>query len=374
MRKFSLDNKIFADILKHQAVHMDQAVCYCPEYLATRDMCYYPSRVAQIIRAVWLGELEPSQFGADLVFSSLLSGLGERWQNFGESPNGYLFSQILGRELFLKHGFYREDADKLLETIASQGDHILPIDAHERQLWKEAIPVEEDSNICLFVDDATYAFCSSSAIHLGDFLNSLDIQVHEDIGPYFGGFEYFAMGLVDKGIAHFQKLIDQLEEKGIRRVITLTGQSHFLLTTLCEAVGISHELEIINILELATEITASKVYLYGGSFYTRFLGMSDLLNELTENQEEKPIHNSCEFLPFVEGDKRVNTVTMWGMPVCSEFILGTGDDKLLSSIGAMAVTDIKKAGGKEIIVCDPHAYFKLHRLGNTAQYYLDYLR
>ena len=72
MRKFSLDNKIFADILKHQAVHMDQAVCYCPEYLATRDMCYYPSRVAQIIRAVWLGELEPSQFGADLVFSSLL--------------------------------------------------------------------------------------------------------------------------------------------------------------------------------------------------------------------------------------------------------------------------------------------------------------
>ena len=102
--------------------------------------------------------------------------------------------------------------------------------------------------------------------------------------------------------------------------------------------------------------------------------MSDLLNELPENQEEKPIHNSCEFLPFVEGDKRVNTVTMWGMPVCSEFILGTGDDKLLSSIGATAVTDIKKAGGKEIIVCDPHAYVKLHRLGNTAQYYLDYLR
>ena len=65
---------------------------------------------------------------------------------------------------------------------------------------------------------------------------------------------------------------------------------------------------------------------------------------------------------------------MWGMPVCSEFILGTGDDKLLSSIGAMAVTDIKKAGGKEIIVCDPHAYVKLHKLGNTVQYYLDYLR
>ena len=113
MRKLSFDNPEMMDILNHQVIHMDQGVTNNPEYLATRAMRHYPSRTAQVIRSVYLGELPASAYGADMVFAPILSGQGERWQNFGENQNGYLLSVILGRELFLKAGFRKEEAECL---------------------------------------------------------------------------------------------------------------------------------------------------------------------------------------------------------------------------------------------------------------------
>lgn len=104
MRKLSLENPEIIDILNHQVIHMDQGITYTPEYLATRKMSNYPSRTAQIIRSVYLGELDASEYGAEMVFSPILSGQGERWQNFGEKPEGYLLSVMLGRELFYNKG------------------------------------------------------------------------------------------------------------------------------------------------------------------------------------------------------------------------------------------------------------------------------
>lgn len=73
MRKLSLENPEIIDILNHQVIHMDQGITYTPEYLATRKMSNYPSRTAQIIRSVYLGELDASEYGAEMVFSPILS-------------------------------------------------------------------------------------------------------------------------------------------------------------------------------------------------------------------------------------------------------------------------------------------------------------
>lgn len=104
MRKLSFANPEIMDVLNHQVIHMDQGITYTPEYVATRQMRYYPSRTAQIIRSVWNGELEATEYGADMVFGSILSGQGERWQNFGEDPNSYILTVMLGRELFYRKG------------------------------------------------------------------------------------------------------------------------------------------------------------------------------------------------------------------------------------------------------------------------------
>ena len=50
MKKYTLEN--YEEQLNHQVIHMDQAVCYDPEYLATRKMHDYPSRKLQLARAV----------------------------------------------------------------------------------------------------------------------------------------------------------------------------------------------------------------------------------------------------------------------------------------------------------------------------------
>ncbi|MFQ7526192.1 MAG: hypothetical protein ACLRMN_00075 [Mediterraneibacter gnavus] len=64
MRKLSFETPDIMDILNHRVIHMDQAVTYCPEYLVTGKMRNYPSRTAQIIGAVYLGELEDSKENA----------------------------------------------------------------------------------------------------------------------------------------------------------------------------------------------------------------------------------------------------------------------------------------------------------------------
>ena len=69
MRKLSFENPEMMDILNHQVIHMDQGVTNNPEYIATRAMRHYPSRTAQLIRSVYLGELPASPYGADMVFA-----------------------------------------------------------------------------------------------------------------------------------------------------------------------------------------------------------------------------------------------------------------------------------------------------------------
>ena len=49
MRKFQLEH--YENQLNHQVIHMDQAVCYCPEFRATKMMHDYPSRRLQLARA-----------------------------------------------------------------------------------------------------------------------------------------------------------------------------------------------------------------------------------------------------------------------------------------------------------------------------------
>lgn len=150
MRKLSFETPDIMDILNHQVIHMDQAVTYCPEYLVTGKMRNYPSRTAQIIRAVYLGELEDSKENADLAFAPILSGQGERWQNFGEKPEGYLLSVILGREMFLKKGYHTQDAEALKEKVEKNDGHYLNCSKEEEEEWKKVLPLSKNSRTGLF--------------------------------------------------------------------------------------------------------------------------------------------------------------------------------------------------------------------------------
>lgn len=363
MREFSLDAYRFQ--VDRQSVHMDQGACYCPEYLATRAMCHYPSRVAQIARAVWLGQLPPSEYGADIVFSSILSGQGERWQNFGEDQNDYLLCMMLFRELFVNQNFKPDAVASLHDTVKKNDGHIIKAGESAYELWKEAVPVADDSTTCLFVDDATFAFTSRCAYDLGVFLKSRGIAVRPQFGPFFGGFEYFAAGLIDEGYRHLSGLVQALQEKGVRRVITLSGQSQYLLTTLCDKLGIRHDLHVESILSLCGSLAVNKGYLYGGSFFTRYLRMDGLLNRLSGVPGERDVPNSWEFVPLVQGGKRTNRVTIWQAPVSAEYVPFGAQQEILEKIYEAGVEEIHRASHRQLVVCDPYAYDALVKHGCT---------
>lgn len=377
MRRLSFENPEMMDILNHQAIHMDQAVTYCPEYMATRSMLNYPSRTSQVIRAVFLGQMDASEYSADAVFTSILSGQGERWQNFGEKPEGFLFTIMLGRELYAKKGFRAKELQNMKETVKANKEHYLPIEESCLEKWQASIPVSSRSKTGLLLDEATFVYAQKTGEKLGTFLRKKDIEVASDFGPYFTGFDYFAAGLIDEGIEVVKTLLNKWEKEGIKKMITLTGQSQYLFTTLLSYLELETDIEFISILDLAAELTTVNAYVYGGNYYTRFLRKEKVLNELTKNSEEKPILNCPEFLPQLEGNRRKNVVGIWTPPLCAEYHPVGMPEGIEEKIFRMSLSEIKKTDFKELVVCDPYSYHKLCESGYPKEgvvYYTEILK
>lgn len=383
MRKLSLENPDVMDIVNHQVIHMDQGITYTPEYVATRQMRHYPSRTAQIIRSVYNGELPASQYGADTVFASILSGQGERWQNFGGDPNGYILTVMLGRELFYKKGFYKEEVDALKETI-EKNDGFLPKDQEGIDAWAQALPMNKESRTGLLLDEATFAYAAGSREKLGTFLKKKNMIA--SFGPYFTGFDYLANGCIDEGTAVMEKLLAGWKEQGITTMITLTGQSQYMFTVLLPYLGLETDIEFISILDLAERFDAENAYIYGGSYLTRYVRKDGALNNLLVNTEEEHLLSAPEFLPELCADKRRNVVGIWTPPLCAEYNTlahstdseKAADQKALEEqIYADSLAAIKEASFGTLLVCDPFAYKALQEHGypkGKMVYYLDVIR
>lgn len=375
MRKLSFENPEIMDVLNHQVIHMDQGITYTPEYIATRQMRYYPSRTAQIIRSVFYGELEASTYGADMVFGSILSGQGERWQNFGEDPNGFILTVMLGRELFYAKGQRTEGIDGL-RKIVDENDGYIKKDPKNLEDWKKEIPVDENSRIGLLLDEATFAYAKRSREKIGSFLKTKGIAV-QSVAPEFTGFDFLAAGLIDEGTEVVKDLIDKWEKAGINKIITLCGQSQYLFTVLLPYLGLETEIEFISILDLADRFEAENAYIYGGSYFTRFLRKDGLLNKLLVNTEEERLMAAPEFLPELQADKRRNIVGIWTPPLAAEYHpvglpKGMADKIYESSLKTICNTFFKK-----LIVCDPFAYKALQDHGYPASnmiYFTDILK
>ena len=373
MRKLSFETPDIMDILNHQVIHMDQAVTYCPEYLVTGKMRNYPSRTAQIIRAVYLGELEDSKENADLAFAPILSGQGERWQNFGEKPEGYLLSVILGREMFLKKGYHTQDAEALKEKVEKNDGHYLNCSKEEEEEWKKVLPLSKNSRKGLLLDEATFVYAAKEKEKLGAFLQKKNICVSEEIGPYFTGFDYLAAGLVEEGIKVVKDLIAEWEKQGFHQMITLTGQSQYLFTEMLSYLDLQTDIEFISILDLADDFRIQNDYVYGGSFYTRYAKKAVKLNQLSKAEKETPILNCPEFLPQVEGEKRKNVVGIWTPPLCAQYEAVMTEPEFQKAIYERSLAEIKKTHFKKLVVCDPYAYHMLLENGygkeNVAYYF-----
>lgn len=354
MRKLSFENPEILDILNHQVIHMDQGAAYCPEYLATRSMRYYPSRVSQIIRSALTKEIEPSEYGAELVFTPMMSGQGERWQNFGEDPNGYLLTLALGRELFREAGFMSE---------ADTEDSPNEVDVRTLEAWERFLPVSPDSRYALFLDPETFSMGTGRALEIGEFLEGKGIDVQPEFGPYETGFDLFAAGRIDEAGKVIEERIREFERMGAPRVITLSGQAQYTYTMLAKRLGIETDLEFVHILELADDLLVSRAYVYGGSFLTRYLGMTGLLNELTHSHDEVRLAAAPEFLPEVEGSVRRNIVGIWTPPLCPEYNPVGSDKNVHEKIYEQSLDTIENTSFDRILVCDPFAWKALTEHG-----------
>lgn len=375
MRKLSFVNPEIMDILNHQVIHMDQGITYTPEYVATRQMRYYPSRTAQIIRSVWNGELKASEYGADMVFGSILSGQGERWQNFGEDPNSYILSVMLGRELFYQKGQRTEAVDALKKTIAENNGYLKKT-PEDIAAWKQEIPVDEKSRTGLLLDETTFIYAKKSREKIGSFLKAKGIAV-KSVSPVFTGFDFLAAGLIEEGIQVVQKLIAGWEAAGINKIVTLCGQSQYLFTSLLPYLEIDTEIQFISILDLAERFEAENAYIYGGSYFTRYLRKEAVLNGLLVNTTEEPLLSAPEFLPELQADKRKNVVGIWTPPLAAEYHPVGLPEGMADRIYENSLKVIGNTPFKTLIVCDPFAWKALQEKGYPASrmvYFTDVLK
>ena len=363
MKKFSLESREFS--VNRQTIHMDQGITYSPEYIESRRIIDYPSRRAQIIRAVWKNELKADEKIAKGIFRPMLTGQGERWQNFYEddAADEYADVLILGREMLLGQGFMKEVPRKMHAAMAAYQGHILDVPSVEVK-WKNE-GLLSDSNKALLIDDATALYAADGA---GAFLKALQTKGYRfaSVTCTYLGYDHFANGLVDEARQILSTVLVDLQAKGIKEVLVTSGQSYYALTKLAEKLELDHELAVTLIWgEFAPFTNYEGAYVYGGTMNLRFLQLP--LSEWFPMAEEKERKDTPEFFRLLEGSERLNVLNRWQPPVAAEFEVFGVDQAEADQIFAASWEQVLKADAKQMIFVDPSAYGKAKSMNLSAQ-------
>jgi len=347
MKKYILEN--YEDQLNHQVIHMDQGVCYCPEFLASRKMHDYPSRKLQLARAVFKGDLPANDYIGGIVFSGILSREGERWQNFRENPEDCTDVMILSRAMLRSKGYQSAAPEQLKALLQENGGHINKAD-------KWDLPTDPASDTAILLDDAAAEGFAAGQDHLAAYCRDQGISFINEAEPVFLGFEYFACGQVEEGTTRLSQVVQMLKEKGASKVLTISAQAYYMLKVFAGKLGIDIPFEVSYLPDLLGTLEPEEpAYVYGGSFNLRYLCNGDQLNDQIRNSKETPIKESAEFIPLLEGDRRVNKLTIWQRPVGPEYACFGTEEKILEMIKEMAATDIRKAAADYVVSYEPTA-------------------
>jgi hypothetical protein len=311
---------------------MDQGLAWCPEFRATRSMADYPSRKAQLIRAMHYGQIPPSEHAAEILFHTILSFQGERWQVFNEPPSAWTKLLILGRQAVMKAGFGTGHVEEMRRAVG----------AAERSAGSLEIPTVRGGTDWLHVDATGAATAAASADRIGALLKRAGVRIRREVRPSAGLWELFAYGAVEEGVLRARALVTELQALGVRRVVTLEGQGAWLWRTFLPEAGVSHPFEVLDILEVVKRLEVDKrTFLSAGSFRARALHQAERLNGL------------------VEPGLRAAPVTIWQRPVGAEHILVGFPPKTAQMIFEDALEEIRASGCTRIVVFDPHAYHGL---------------
>lgn len=347
MKKYTLAE--YEEQLNHQVIHMDQAVCYNPEFCATRKMHDYPSRKLQLARAVYKNELPLTDYVGNLVFSSILSRQGERWQNFRENQEDCTDAMILSRKMLLDKGYQAPAVEEFRCALVEGRGHLL-----NAKPWH--LPQKADSTMAILLDDTTAFFGKTGEKALASWCEKNGMAFKNAADPVFTGFEYFAYGLVEEGTVHLKNMIKTMEETGVKEVMVLSAQLAWMLTVLAEKLGLSRPFTVRYLPHVLKKIhTDIPSYVYAGSFNLRYLCNSQILNALLPNTTEERDKQSMEFIPLLKGDQRVNQLTIWQKPLSAEYTLYGMEKEMVKVIQEDALTDIKKAFAKQVVVFEPTA-------------------
>lgn len=347
MENFELKN--YEEQLNHQVIHMDQAVCYCPEFRSSKMMHDYPSRRLQLARAVWKGEMPLSDYIGEINFRSILSRQGERWQNFRENAEDCTDATILCRQMLLEKGYHAKETEAFKKAVQEKDPVLFP-----EVTWN--IETDVSSKTKLLLDENSALLAKDCEQNLAKWLEQKKIGISNPVKAQYLGFEYFACGLVEEGKEHLKKLIEDCEKDETEKVIVLSAKAAYLLTTFAKKLGLHPSFEVVYLPECLDVIEESeRTYVYAGSFLLRYQNGADLLNRLIPAEAEEKLPSSQEFTPYLLGEKRANELTIWQKPVGAEYHLFAPDAKLQEDIFKDACADIEKAEAKKILVFEPTA-------------------
>lgn len=367
MIDFNLKNYI--EKLNQQVIHMDQGLVFNPEFHASRSMSDYPSRKLQLARAVYLEQLEPSEYILEILNNSILSRQGERWQCFGESPEDYTDLMILARQLMSEKGFTSSGSKVFQQELAKNNGRLYKNIEATNDAWSQALAPNPNSKTLLLLSEPSWQYCSSQATNLAGVLQHLQIETRY-LSPIFLGWEYFTLGMVKQGKEHLQKLVDGFQKEGIERIVTSCGAGEYILKDFCKKLNIPMDIVVVGLLDLIGEnksinksAEAQRSFLYAGSFYTRYLDKSDVINGLLPANEEYHIKSTEEKVRLYSSpSQRANDVSLWQKPLCPEYeIFNTVPENILSKIYSNGIADYNMALECDLVVFEPHTFQKIRQ-------------
>jgi len=222
-----------AEVLERCTICHDQCAFSCPVFTEDRRTTVYPSRKAQVARAVLHGELPLNQETARLFYQCTSCRLCRRWCVYLKERQDLAPALRAARAEAVARGVVLPEVAALAARTQAEGTPWGNVDGRRNELAKEA-PRTGREEVLIFADAATLAQGWEAVRAFFALARAAQVAVRLS-KSLLTGFELADIGLADAARAlrteTAAELVDWFRSPGAGPVVTLNPQVAYALTT-----------------------------------------------------------------------------------------------------------------------------------------------
>lgn len=361
--------KKYTETLERCTICHDQCAFSCPVFVEDRRTTVYPSRKAQIARAVLRGELPYDEETTRLFYQCTSCRLCWRWCVYLKDRKDIAPALRAARAEAVSKGVLLPEVASLAERTWNEGTPWGNLTDQYTQLAKEA-PREGSKKLLLLADAATLALNLEAFRAFFTLANAANyaVQLSENL---LTGFELADIGLSDmaeiKRMSTYEEITNWFDSNDAGLVVTLNPQVAYALNRWYSEEGLfipgevlTHSAFLAHLLEgrkLRFKPSLKSVVLQDSAYQARYL----------EDIESPRLILKAAFSDLREA----NPSGIESNPLSPEGLAPELSLKAKMGMSTRRLRELMETNAQLIVTLDPYSYFALASVAGTEVTHLD---